>query len=640
MEMIRSMKNPILAKAARRICFLLAAGAALMAAPAGGARPLVLAVLPGPGGGEAEGLVLPFARALDETGLAFTIPSLPEGLEENLAAAMADFQGSTDMSARSYIRSEADEYDLDGILLLRWRTGQTDGAVTVTGALSPFARSWEIGAGAGGDGSLSSAIGSLADSTAIRLGGEPAPPRENFPVVPEGEAVFARALRFGSLTLGAAALEKNGDHDAVRSWLGFRLFLSERRERGREMIGEVRAERLGPFDRRVHEARLAIVRGAWDEAEEIVRGLHSRFPDRFETLLLRGLLASSREGGSGARDLFGKAVRARPLDPLPHRLLGGAALRDGLLDLAREEYGRALDLLPRDTLARIGLASALYSEGLLDETAKLLALPPSPDPHGEEGTRPRFLHLAARAGLALAEGGFAEARVTLREARDEAYRMNDEESLLDLTARLVYVFLEEGSVDSAWTELAELRYRAGKRPDAAPGPPGFPVYLEGLHGAYRLDRGAVAAKRLELETIPGAGGAWTELIDAYYFLLQGEGWEATPPLRRALGRGEDRLVRHLLGRASVQSGRSGAAVQDLEWVVERGESLLDLPPVLPLSFYYLGRALEERGDDERARLAYREFLHYWKYAPPHRPEKTHAQSLVYGKGNPALEPRD
>lgn len=610
-------------------------GAMVISASAALAGPLTLAVLPEPGG-EGEGLVLPFLRTLDASGLPYIVPSFPEGLEENLAEAVLSLRDGGDRDAAHFLMIEAEEHDLDGILLLGRRTEGGGERVEITAVLPPFRRSWSVRAPLPLPGAYAAPLGSLADSAAVRLGGVPAASREEFPVDLEAEALFARALRFGSLPLGAAVLERVEDHDAARSWLGFRLFLRESREKGREMRARVRAENLGPFERRVHETGEAILGARWEEADEGLSDLRARYPDRYETLILRGLRESSREDRERARGLFGEAVHRRPLDPLPHRLLAEAALRDGYLDLAREEYRRVLDLLPHDTPGTIGLASVSYSEGLLEEAAELLALPPPSDPHGVEGTRPLFLHLAARAGLSFAEGRFGEARAILREGRDGAFRALDEESLLDLTARLVYVFLEDGETDSAWTELAELRYRAGKRPAAAPGFPGFPVYLEGLHGAYRQDRGTVAAKRLELETIPGAPLLGSELIDGSYYLLQGEGWEATPPLRRALRQGDDRLVRHLLGRASVSAGRTGPAIQDLEWVVERGESLLDLPPVLPLSFYYLGRALEERGDNERAKLAYREFLHYWKFAAPHRPERIRARLVVHGSGGGAV----
>jgi hypothetical protein len=64
----------------------------------------------------------------------------------------------------------------------------------------------------------------------------------------------------------------------------------------------------------------------------------------------------------------------------------------------------------------------------------------------------------------------------------------------------------------------------------------------------------------------------------------------------------------LLGRAYLLSEQTASAIEHLEWVADRGESLLDAPLVLPPAFYYLGRAFQLRGDGENA--ARREYLHY------------------------------
>jgi tetratricopeptide (TPR) repeat protein len=380
----------------------------------------------------------------------------------------------------------------------------------------------------------------------------------------------------------------------------------------------------------LHRARAAYASGIRADFERDVETLERAFPQRFETLLLRGLARLERGDLEKARDVLERAVRANPSEPLAHLLLAETALRDGHLAAAREEYRRVLILDPHDALAPIGLASVLYSEGSLDEAEAALAEAPLADPHLPEGMRPRFLREAARAGLLLAEGRFVAAKGILSRARNEAYRAGDEESLVDLTIRRFYVFLEQGETDSAGTELSEVRFR-GSAPFLRTEKTGAVAALEGLLGAHRRDYGTVIAKRLELETVPASNAAERGVFESLYYIFQGSTWEARLPLRAALRERDCARIRHLLGRASIGSaGQTASAIDDLEWVANRGESLLDLPPVLAVNFYYLGRAFEERGQKPDAEMAYREFLHYRRHADGGSPEVAHATAYARG----------
>ncbi|MBN1825200.1 MAG: hypothetical protein JW958_02965 [Candidatus Eisenbacteria bacterium] len=617
----------------RRWRAFLAAAAALAALLSGAAAAeepsrYVLLLSAPPSTPHPNGIRTQFARRLEESGLPLLPAAVPDAAEENLAALLEEAGGAPlSGHALAYVRSEAREFGLDLILHLHLPWEGEEREIRVLGTRSPFDENWIVRLPAAPTGSTGAAAAALADSAVRRLGGEPpsSPPRV---FRADAEEQYASGLIFGSINLLSESAALDSFHSPALSELGFRLFLRESRERGAAFLDRVRPADLTTRERLVHRVRLARVRGSDEEARLALARLVEEYPNRFDTLLLDALDRLDRGESEEGRRLLAKAVEKRPLDPMPHRLLGDAALRDGFLDLARDEYRRALGLSPRDHLARIGIASLYYSEGLLEETGDILSLPPPPNPHGPEGTRPYFVHRAARADFLFAQGRFHEAAGDLVQARDEAYGLRDEESLIDLTERLIFVYLEAGEWDAAATELAELRFR-GDGLAGAGSRPGKVAWLEGLFGAYRGDLGAVAAKKLELESEPGADPDLPDLLDGVHLLFGGSGWEAIPPLRRALHEKDRPWTRHLLGRASWLAKRWGPALRELEHLADRGESFLDLPPVLPLTFYYLGRTLEEQGEKDRAGLAYREFLHYWRYANPERSEVRHARGFLY-----------
>ncbi|MFH1680664.1 MAG: hypothetical protein ABIH26_08475 [Candidatus Eisenbacteria bacterium] len=617
---------------------LLAAGAVCGALPsrAGGGEPgtpsaLLLADVDSP---RARGIRAAFERVLGETGIRPVPVPAPWSLGGDLASAFdALAAGSRRREERAFLLREMEERGAEGVLLLSAREAAGRIACSVWGGVRPFDRIWRAESPPVPAGSFEGAFRALADSAAVRFGAERAVPPFVALSSLEGEEIHARAMETGSVDLFLEASGAHG-HQAARSELGFRLLLRGSRERGLAFLEDVNDTLMNRFEREAHRARLTF-RSGGEGVRAAVGALDALFPGRFETLLLGGAERLRAGELSEARDRLEQAILLRPGDPLPRLLLAEAALRDGYLNAAGEACRRALVLDPHDFLGPIGLASVLYSDGLLQEAEELLARPPLIDPHAAEGTRPYFLHQAARANLQFAGGRFFNARRTLALARNEAFRLGDEESLVDLTIRRFYVFLEEGAVDSAAVELSELRFRERAPLLHAEGDALVP-YLEGLLGAHRGDYGTVTAKRLELETIAGTDPSLADLIEGTYEVLRGSGGEASLPLRRALRGGESRMARHLLGRASLERGRWGEAIERLEWIVDRGEPLLDLPLLLPSSFFYLGRAFEERGDRAEAELAFREFLHYWRHADSRRAEIAHAAGyLVHGPGKTA-----
>lgn len=573
-------------------------------------------------------LLLLLERRLDQCGVLFHPASIPEGTRDNLAS-LLETEGDFTMheTGGAYVRSEAREFGVEVILLLRLSMEGSRVRPRLMGIRAPFVSSWSIVGEAVSPLSIARAVAALADSAAASLGGALAPQTEPILYDLEAEESYAQGRKFGSIQLLDKAIAFDSTHAPARSDLGFRLSLRENRIRGLRLLESVPPSDLPESLRKIHRARLAYARHERRKFRAAIDILSASLPARYETLLLSGLGLMEEGDMEKAKDMLVRAVRTAPFDPLPHRLLGDAALRTGFLDLARSEYRKALSLAPRDFLSRIGVASVYYSEGLLTEAGDILSLPPPPDPHGLEGTRPHFAFLAARAGFLLARGLFREAAADLEAARDRAYELADEESLLDLTIRLFRIHLEGGDLDRAEAEISLLRFRRESDSFTAERPGSF-VFLEGLLGAYRQDMGTFAAKRLELETLAGADPVFIDLLNGYYHLMRNQGMDAEPYLRTALHREENSLGHHLLGRAARLSRKWPTATRELEWVVNRGESLLDIPQLLPLSFYYLGVTLEESGDTGRAQRAYLEFLHYWERASGEREEIIRARRFL------------
>ncbi len=566
-----------------------------------------------------------FERALDSRGVRFEPVSLPRGSAENLAGLAAHAaRGELDDGEKRFLRSESRSRHFDAILLLQNIEWNGASVFKLRAAVEPFDSIREFtGRGNRPDDPFST-LPALVDSLAAAFGWESGS-KEAFRYGDLfSEDRSARALATGRPTLLQKALMSDSSHQELRLHLAARLALSEYPHHGRAMLDSIDPASLPPLERETLPAWRAAARGDERALESAVATLIDRFPGRFETSLLAGLLGIRTGGFDEAEAPLRRAVAMRPFDPLPHRLIGDTALEEGFLELAAREYAAADDLGEGGPLARIGIASVLYSEGRIDEAWTVLNESPLSFPHRWTAW---FYLVAARANLALAGGRFSEGESILLRGRDEANRLGNEEALTDLTVRLCRLYMEGGVLDAAAGEVGELRFRS-ESPFLAIRHPGLVPYLEGLLGVLREDFGTISAKKLEIETTPGSPEEWIPLLEGEYLLEASSGWEAVPPLRRAEALGPTLRGGLLLGRAYLKADQPENARRTLEEVVERGESLLLSPPSLPLVFYYLGRSLEELGDLPLARIAYREFLNYWARGDRTRPEWRHAQEVA------------
>ncbi|NNE07873.1 MAG: hypothetical protein HKN20_04850, partial [Gemmatimonadetes bacterium] len=460
------------------------------------------------------------------------------------------------------------------------------------------------------------------------------PPARPFPHASwESEDLYIEGARYGDFPLLAQALEADDSNDAARSLLGFRLTLGDNPAYGWRLLQAVDSSRLSPFDHAVHDARLELAKpgagGATAPATTAVSRLHGGFPGRFESELAYAIPFARRGDIRGADRAIRRAITLRPHDPLPHRVLAEAGLRAGNADVAAQEFAVADRLAGGDWLSIIGIASTKYTQGFVRDAFEILSNPFPPRLHT---WAVYYKYLLARGNLSLATGDFDGAVAEFTSARDRAYRAGNREAVLDLSARLVWANLEAGRIEEAAYEVADLRFEEDTTYFYEANP-GIVPFLEGVVAAYAGDLGEVAARRLELDTTPGASEALALIIEGLYYLKRDSAWEAIPAFRRAGDIMPGPYTRFLLGAAYFESGDASRAWTVLEENVERGESLLDSPPVLPYSFLYLAKSLEERGEDHLAAIAYNELYNYRSdLRRPDEPEKREPPPIPYNDG--------
>ncbi len=552
-----------------------------------------------------------FERALDCRRTPFEPVTLPDRKSANLAHVIVSHgEGAVEGGSGSFLRSEGRSSQLDYILVAALETGREGVFVNLYGSATPFDSIWVALLPPVPLDSLGKTAQAWADSAIVRFGWTAGEER-SFPLYDlQAEELFARGVATGSLGDLEEAWNR-GSHEGAKAELGYRLADGEYPARGRKLLAETDSLRLAPLERAAHQARILAIAGNSRARTEAIDRLESQFPLRFDTHVQVARMRAEEGDFRGAAEQLRAAIRLRSLDPRPHRLLGDFALRAGYLDMAREEFHRADELSGGDALARIGLASIDYSEGFPEDAALLLSHPPSGLAHGWTAY---YQYAAARAALHLARGFYGEAVIELKRGREEAHRLGNQEAVLDLTARLVWALLEADEPREAAYEAADLRFHEESQ-FLASADPGLIPFLEGIVAARFEDRGAVSAKRLELEAI-GHHPARAPFVEGLYFLRIQSGWEAVPPLRRAVRISDTVRNRYYLGLAYLGADQAARAIQELETVVERGESLLDFPPVLPDAFAALGRALESRGSLDLAITAYEEYLNYRSYGDP------------------------
>lgn len=103
-------------------------------------------------------------------------------------------------------------------------------------------------------------------------------------------------------------------------------------------------------------ARAYLMKGALDNAEDVLKGTLDKFPKSAYAHLARGFIFLSKGFDAYAVESFAQAVQADPKDARPRIGLGGLYAFRGEFDPARQEYEAALAGAPGDRGALLGLA--------------------------------------------------------------------------------------------------------------------------------------------------------------------------------------------------------------------------------------------------------------------------------------------
>jgi tetratricopeptide (TPR) repeat protein len=186
-----------------------------------------------------------------------------------------------------------------------------------------------------------------------------------------------------------------------------------------------RAEELRPEDPRTafHRWHLPVLRGEWDEAEEITERLgREKLPWRQRSLVFRGFFALFRGHSSAAARLFEQAAEAYP-EAGQLRALADAQAARHLLDLGRHEsaldHARAAQQAESNHWeAFVGLASEALAQQALGREAEadLAAAELVRMAEGLPGDVGRRMAHELRGRLAAARGDVDQAIVELEQA--------------------------------------------------------------------------------------------------------------------------------------------------------------------------------------------------------------------------------
>ena len=122
----------------------------------------------------------------------------------------------------------------------------------------------------------------------------------------------------------------------------------------------------------LHAAARAIRDGRFDEAEHLLAGLRTRFPDHSEIVRVSAILRLQQRRSGDAIAFLRQAISAHPGDALLHSDLGNALVAAGEPDNAFASWRRACDLAPNQPMPWFNLGRNLQLAG--DSEAALDAL--------------------------------------------------------------------------------------------------------------------------------------------------------------------------------------------------------------------------------------------------------------------------
>lgn len=251
-----------------------------------------------------------------------------------------------------------------------------------------------------------------------------------------GFCLYWFLLRPTPLELARKALDKGDAGEAVE-------VLLKRLENPGLLAGE-------ELPLRQELARAYLVKGSYDNAEQVFRALDAKFPGDPYAAFGLGFLFSSRGQDAFAVEYLEKAKKLSPEDTRPSRALIGIFNFRGEHDKARKEALELLNLVPTDAAARRQWGEAELGRGLFNDAAGLFEAVLQASP-ADEATR-RLL------AWSLLESGAA---LRAEEVLGEILKSDPEDpQALSLQARF---FLLRGHPDQAETLLRRVYEKDPRR---------------------------------------------------------------------------------------------------------------------------------------------------------------------------------
>jgi len=369
-----------------------------------------------------------------------------------------------------------------------------------------------------------------------------------------------------------------------------------------------------PTQRMLEEAIAAQVRGAFEDAKRLYRGvlkIHSRNAIAWGNL---AIIAAQEGNIAEAEKLFRSALAGNPRYAQGYNNFGHLLAQQGRIDEALAAFRCALELEPDYAAAHFNLGNALKQQGRLEEALAAY----------RRTVKLRPEHAAARVniGVVLQERGrveeaIAEYRQALAVAPNYAQAHYNLGIALQSQERLAEALAAYQRAVELAPDAPELHVNLGvllrelERPTEALDALARAIALRPNYAEARYnlaivlnDRGrleeAMANYQQAIQFRPG----YAEACNNLGMLLQAQGRldEAATAFRQAIEARPGYAEAHNnLGLVRQEQGRFEEAAADLR-------QALDLNPTYPEAHYNLGNALRERGSLEAAIAAYRRAL--------------------------------
>lgn len=371
------------------------------------------------------------------------------------------------------------------------------------------------------------------------------------------------------------------------------------------------ADRLSEKDRLSIAAWEATAKRDPARAIEVYRELMARYPLETEAYQRLGVLLQTQDRNEEALQVLQRGLVADPEWKDLYNQLGGVYLRLGRYAEGRAANQRYIQLAPNDPNAWDSLGLAQQWVGQYEDA---------------EATYHRALALNPESGVAIIHLGNLRFQQGRYRAAVEQYQRfiqiaPDDNARARGYDCLAWLYLKQGEVARATTAAqAEVRYK----PDSLWNSLTLALARHDAAAVAQLSEAVFAPVTYELYKERGFLRIW-EYRRAFVALRKGRGEAALSHFRAAL---QHRAAEwnidsfeDCLANALLELGRDDEAIAEYE-------RILQINPQYPLAQYRLGQAYEHKGETDKARTAYQQFLQIWHGADAELPEVLAAKARL------------